>query len=352
MSPLPTHSPLPDLFAGPAALERGFAEGLAALLERHAGLGVYILVLANAAYEPALWRHLKAPLAARHERHAREVTAALRQGRRLEEPEDDLLVFLKLLAMGFDHVSPPEQRDAGPWRIQYNPIRALRPPRASSERVEGLMRPFNPAGFHFNKPFLAKEVLWEGTLADKPARLLYNKFPFAPLHGLLVPEPQRQLPQWLTPELHSWAWDVTAALGRNLPGFGLAYNSLGAQASVNHLHFQGFMAAPALPLMSTDFAHNGGPLPYPLTCRVASSPKESWLLLDELHQQARPYNLVYTPGRVHVLPRRPQGSSPLPAWSAGLAWSELAGVMTVFSREDFEALAEPEVTAALSALSP
>ena len=340
------------LFASPADLEQAFANGLADMLARHPGLGVYILVLANAAYDPTLWRRLAIPLAQRHARHGDELVTALRQGRRINEPDDDLMVFLKLMAMGFDGVAGTEWREASPWRIQFNPIRALRPPRASGERVEGLQRPFNPSGFHFNKPFLAKEVLWEGNLAGKAVRLLYNKFPFAPLHGLVVPDPQEELPQWLTPGVHNWAWDATTDLGKTLPGFGLAYNSLGAQASVNHLHFQSFMDAQCLPLLADGFRHNGGSMDYPLPCQAITDMEEAWMALDELHQQGTPYNLVYTPGRVHILPRSPQGSHPLPAWSAGLAWSELAGMMTVFSREDFDALAEPDISAALSALAP
>ncbi|MEW5771414.1 MAG: hypothetical protein AB1831_13750 [Pseudomonadota bacterium] len=339
-------------FASEAALHQAFAQGLEDMLARHGGLGVYVLGLANAAYDAALWEHLRAPLQALHQRHEAAIREALRHGRRVAEPEDDLLVFLKLMAIGFEHIAPTAWRDAGPWRIQFNPIRALRPPRASGGTVEGLLRPFDAAGFHFNKPFLAREVLWSGELAGKPARLLYNKFPFAPLHGLLVPEPERCLPQWLTPELHGWAWAVATAAGEGLPDLGIAYNSLGAQASVNHLHFQSFTRADALPLLSPTFRHNGGTLDYPLPCLVAEEATEAWLILDELHQAGTPYNLVYTRERVHILPRRAQGSLPLPAWSAGLAWSELAGAMTVFSREDFDALAEPEIAATLSALAP
>ena len=343
---------MPAPFASPAALEQAFAQGLATMLADHEGLGVYVLCLANAAYDTGLWERLRAPLAERHRHHETVITATLRQGRRLNEPEDDLLVFLKLMAIGFDGVATTAWREAGPWRIQFNPIRALRPSRACGGKAEGLHRPFDPAGFHFNKPFLAKEMLWEGTLAGKNARLLYNKFPFAPLHGLLVPEPQRQLSQWLTPELHGWAWEVATELGQALPGFGLAYNSLGAQASVNHLHFQTFMGTPDLPVLSPRFVHNGGPVTYPLACQVADSPELAWLLLDELHQHSTPYNLIYTPRRLLILPRQPQDSRPTPAWSAGLAWSELAGVMTVFGREDFEALTEPNITATLSDLAP
>ncbi len=333
-------------------LEQTFQHGLESMLEQHDGLGVYILCLANAAYDDALWQGLKAPLAQRHQRHAQDITQTLRQGRRLRDPEDDLMVFLKLMAIGFDGVATTAWRQAGPWRIQFNPIRALRPPRASGGAFEGLHRPFDAKGFHFNKPFLKKEVLWEGVLQGKPTRLLYNKFPFASCHGLLVPEPQRELPQALTPELHGWAWNVAMEMGVGLPDGGLAYNSLGAQASVNHLHFQTFIGAAALPVTAADFDHNGGHQAYPLPCLVADSPESAWLMLDNLHAQATPYNLIYTPGRLYILPRQPQGHHPVPPWSAGLAWNELAGAVTVFSQEDFDTLTEPDITTALSALVP
>jgi len=339
-------------FSSYSALEQAFVEGLATLLDQHDGLGVYILCLANAAYDPALWPRLRPLLNARHQRHAQTLTAALRQGERLLEPEDDLLVFLKLMAIGFENVRTTLTRQVGPWQLQFNPIRALRPPRASGIKMETLLRPFDASGFHFNKPFLAKEVLWQGALADKPARLLYNKFPFAPLHGLLVPEPDRTLPQYLTPELHGWAWQVSNEAASCIPGFGLAYNSLGAQASVNHLHFQSFVATQPLPLFSAEFTHQGGHIAYPLPCQVEHSPEEAWMMLDELHQGAQPYNLVYSPGQVHILPRQAQGNRPVPAWSAGLGWSELAGLMTVFSQEDFELLGATDIALALSELQP
>lgn len=339
-------------FSSPSALEHAFVDGLATLLDQHEGLGVYILCLANAAYDPALWPRLRPRLEARHERHVLALTAALRQGERLLEPEDDLLVFLKLMAIGFEQVRTTLTRQSGAWQVQFNPIRALRPPRASGTKVDTLLRPFEANGFHFNKPFLAKEVLWQGTLADKPARLLYNKFPFAPFHGLLVPEPERTLPQYLSPELHGWAWQVSHDAAQRLPGFGLAYNSLGAQASVNHLHFQSFVAPRSLPLFDARFTHQGGHIPYPLPCEVAHSPEEAWMVLDELHQRAQPYNLVYSSGQVHILPRQAQGSHPVPGWSAGFGWSELAGLMTVFSQEDFEHLGAAAIEQALSAHQP
>jgi len=336
-------------FTSPDALHRRFVAGLDAMLSQHDGLGVYILVLANAAQDPALWQPLRDKLIARHRDHAAALKAALRNGAKLAAPEDDLMVFLKLLAMDlgpdeFEQLQVSPHRRLGPWEVQFNPLRALRPARMSEARVEGLLRPFDAAGFHFNKPFLAKEVLWQGELAGKPARLLYNKFPFAPLHGLLAPEPELQRPQYLSPELHGWAWEVAQQASAGIEGFGLAYNSYGAYASVNHLHFQTFVRVQALPLQSLD------PRGYPLPVQRYDDMQSAWFGLDELHRQSTPYNLIYDANGVSVVARARQGEVPLQAWSPGFAWSEMAGAFSVSSRADYDGLTETVIEQALAAL--
>jgi hypothetical protein len=343
---LPSSAP----FSSPASLEQDFADGLAALLDSERGLGAYILVLANAAYDPRLWARLSSALATRHAELAAALARTLRRGGRLEEPEDDLLVFLKLAMIGFDHVGLVESRRAGPWQVMFNPIRALRPPRISGQKFGGLRRPFDAAGFHFNKAFLARETLWQGELGGKPARLLYNKFPFAGLHGLLVPEPQRGLPQWLTPELHGWAWDLVRQSG--IPGLCLGYNSNGAGASVNHLHFQSFVLDAPLPLQEPRFVHNGGDLAYPLPCLRLTDAAEAWLELDRLHQHDIPYNLVYSRDCLHLVARLPQDHDALGADCRGYGWSEMAGALTLFSREAYEAMEAEAFAADLARFAP
>ncbi len=328
--------PTPDPFDSAASLEARFADGLAAMLAGHAGLGVYILALANAAYDPALWVRLSTALAARHAELAGAIAATLRRGKKLNEPDDDTMVFLKLALIGFEHVRLAESRRVGPWQFAFNPVRALRPPRSSALSFDRLLRPFDAAGFHFNKPFLEKELLWQGELAGKAARLLYNKFPFARLHGLLVPDPQRELPQWLTPEMHGWAWEVCS--GSAVAGLCLAYNSSGAGASVNHLHFQSFVQETPLALQDPRFAHNGGDVPYPLPCLRFVDPAEAWLEIDRLHQLNLPYNLVYAKDCLHLVPRVPQDHEALLAHCRGYGWSEMAGALTLFSREAYVAI--------------
>lgn len=338
---------LPTLFESKTHLQDAFVAGLERQLAEP-GLGTFILVLANASFDPAIWPILKGRLASRFAELAAEVGEGLRSGRKPTCPEDDLTVFLKLMAMGFEAVSGTEWRRAGPWEIQFNPLRALRPARASGLKTEGLAPPsFDPAGFHFNKPFLRKEILWEGELLHRPCRLLYNKFPFAPWHGLLVPEPEREHPQRLTQETHLHAWHVTQALGTSLPGFGLSYNSFGAYASVNHLHFQTFLRPAPLPIEARFWRHHGGGEDYPADCVVFEDALDAWLHLEHLHERGDAYNLIYTPRRLHLLARRHQGSHPLANWSGGHAWYEMAGGVVACTRSDFDGLSPSDIAEAL-----
>lgn len=340
----------PHPFSSATSLQHGFADGLAAILEKHPGLGVYILVLANAAYDQSLWARLSPALETRHAELVAAITTTLRCGQKLADPDDDVLVFLKLNTIGFECLSTMESRRAGPWEVRFNPIRALRPPRISGMTFDRLLRPFGATGFHFNKAFLVRETLWEGELAGKPARFLYNKFPFARLHGLLVPEPLREAPQYLSPELHRWAWDVCAQSA--VPGLCLGYNSYGAGASVNHLHFQSFVQTSPLPLEDARFVHNGGSEPYPLPCQGFTDPQAAWSKLDQLHQSNTPYNLVYRKNRLHLVARVPQDSPQLSDPIRGYGWSEIAGVVTVFSREAFAAVNARTLESQLAAFAP
>lgn len=343
-------STFPSPFTSLAALEQPFTDGLAAMLARHRGLGVYILVLANAAYDPRVWTRLAPALAARHAELASVIADTLRNGERPSEPDDDLLVFLKLLAIGFPNLATMESRCAGPWKTMFNPIRALRPPRNSSVKFENLLCPFDAAGFHFNQPFLGKEIFWEGELTGRPVRMLYNKFPFARLHGLLVPDALRQTPQFLSPELHHWAWDLCAESG--VAGLCLGYNSYGAGASVNHLHFQSFVQPAPLPVQDPFFAHNGGSRPYPLRCLRFSDSADAWAELDRLHRYNTPYNLIYSKECMHLVARLAQDSGQLSPQCRSYGWSEMAGAVTLFSREAYEGFTAAEFEAELAGFEP
>jgi hypothetical protein len=335
-------------FSSPADFRRAFLLGLERLLEYDA-LGSYILVHANASFDPDLGAALEPALRRRFAAMSRVYRARLADGRELEGAPDDLLVFLKLMVIGFDGVQPNARRQVGPWEVQFNHLRAFRPARISGQALSGIAAPFDPAGFHFNKPFLRKEVFWAGRLQGLDVELLYNKFPFVDLHGLLVPEREAELPQLQTRRHHRYLWDLTSDLGETLPGVGFGYNSYGAYASVNHLHFQMFVRERPMPVADPHWRHNGGGEDYPARCELFTAADPAWERLEELHRREISYNLVYLPGRLYLLPRPKQGSYPHADWTSGFAWYEMAGGFTAFNRSDF-AIDEAAISGELARL--
>ena len=223
---------LPDIFTDFGSYQTAFVNGLERMLV-HDDLGVFILVLANATYDAEIFSALGQQLEERYRQLQRRYHDNTLQG-----PPDDLQVFQQLMTTGFDQLQVSRFRLVGPWEVQFNQMRSFRPPRISKARVDSLKLPFNEEGFHFNKPFLLKEMLWQGGLMGSEGRLLYNKFPFADYHALLVYEPQAGLPQYLSEDVHHRIADWCQQVGEGIPGIGIGYNAYGAAASVNHLHFQ------------------------------------------------------------------------------------------------------------------
>lgn len=327
------------IFDSPSDFTRAFEQGLVDMLA-HEGLGVFILVCANAGFDPRLQQTLVPVLQRRFERHAAEYREALRSGRSLPDADDDVMVFLKMMAVGFEALSPTERRQAGPWEVQFNALRSFRPPRMAQQKVETIHQPFKDNGFHFNKPFLRKECFWSGELAGREVELLYNKFPFVDFHGLLVPQREHNAPQFLTHDDHHYLWRVCEQIGENLPGIGFGYNAYGAYSSVNHLHFQMFVREAALPVKAPHWRHNGGRQDYPTSCERFDSVEEAWRYIDKLHEHQCSYNLLYVPGGLYCLPRHKQGSYQHSDWTGGFTWYEMCGGIVTFNREHYETLDE------------
>jgi len=334
-------------FDSPQQLQAAFVDGLRQMLDAP-GLGATILVLANASFDAAIFARLREPLRQRFEADAARIRAAFGDGHEVDEAADDLLVFLKLMVLGFDGIAGTQRRRVGDWELQFNLLRAFRPKRLSGSISAGIQVPFNADGFHFNKPFLHAETFWSGAIGGHSVDLLYNKFPFVESHGLLVPDREQCQPQYLTQDYHHFAWELAAELGETLPGVGFAYNSYGAFASVNHLHLQMFLRAQPLPIMEAHWRHNGGTDDYPAACEVFDQPLDAWTFIASLHDNTQPYNLLYLPGRLLCVPRARQGSYQQPAWTAGFAWYEMFGGAMAFNRGDYQALDGDTIAAELA----
>lgn len=338
-------------FASTKAYRSAFDEGLWSLLEQGT-LGSFILVCANFSLDAGLMENNRGRLRQRFDKLSSHIIDTLRNGHALQENDEDQLVFMKMMALGFDALQPMRLRREGPWEFQFNPLRSFRPRRITDHAVAGIRQAFDPDMFNFNRPFMLKERLWEGRLFDRDVSLYYNKYPFISGHALLVPEREHGLAQYVEAGMHHYLWELTAALSHNMPGVGFGYNAYGAYASVNHLHFQMFVRDTPWSVQSPHWRHNGGDTAYPLDCLAFDDAAAAWRKLNELHIRQQTYNLLYLPGRLLLFPRRAQGTYAQPAWTLGFTWYEVSGGLVTYNRQDFEAIHESGMATALAQLNP
>ena len=333
----------PPVFSSSSRFSQAFNQGLVELLN-HDSLGTLILGCANATFDPLIFDATHGALRAQFRKLEARFLDDFRQGRQVDESDEDLLVFLKMLVVGFDDLAQTAFRDEAGWEIQFNQVRAFRPRRMSGQAASGIHVPFNEDGFHFNKPFMQKECFWEGDLNGRRAALFYNKYPFIDYHGLLLPERQKSLPQFLSEDYHCYVWQLAEQLGEKLPGLGFGYNAYAAHASVNHLHFQMFLRPRGLPVMADHWQHNGGGKVYPAQCERLNDCKQAWSYIEHLHQRQIPYNLIYLPGELLIFPRKRQGDYPQAAWSGGFSWYEMGGGTITFNRQAYDELTADDIT--------
>jgi hypothetical protein len=310
------------------------------------GLGAFVLVCANAYFNHEVLSALKPDLQDSYERLRALCADFLSQGRLFNDRyAEDFLVFLKMALVGLENLQTTEHRQVGHWNVQFNHIRSFRPQRAAAHPVASIDLPFSDRLFYYHPRILERESFWCGELNGKYASLLYNKYPFARLHSLLLLEPERKLRQFLDAEALDWAWQTVESLSASLPGFGLGYNSLGTFASVNHLHFQTFIDPGGMPVMKSHWRHNGGKDEYPLPCRVFEDPHLASAWMEEIHRRDQTsYNLLITPGRMYGFERRRQSTYIHSKWTSGFAWFEVSGNMLTFSKDDFYAFSAEQVT--------
>ncbi len=331
-----------DIFSSKQALQQVFNQGLLRLAKDD-GLGTFILALANASFDPAIYQQARDTLLENFNRLSSLYCEAFRSGKQVREVEEDLLVFLKIFCVGFENLQTTLFRNEDDWEIQFNHVRGFRPARISKEKIETIYSDYSAAAFNFNKPFLAKEMLWQGDFYDQSISLFYNKYPFTHYHTLLVPEREQNHPQYIQEKHHHLIWQLLESSGNRVEGIGAGYNSRGAFSSVNHLHFQLFARETSLPAMNRKWKHNGGDWDYPSACMAFSDPVQSLEYIDELQQSNTAFNLLYFPGGVYCFPRKMQGSYTHADWTSGFSWYELAGGIMTASHDTFQSLGADEI---------
>ena len=140
-------------------------------------------------------------------------------------------------------------------------------------------------------------------------------------------------------------------VSNNYRVFGVGYNSLGACASVNHLHFHGFIQNYSLPVELKQWSHNGGDVDYPMSCLIKIDKQDAWSFIQSLHDKNIPYNILYRPGCCYILPRKIQGSAGVSSAVSGAGWAEECGLFVAAGEADIELLSEELLTENLKTLS-
>ncbi|KAH9325816.1 hypothetical protein KI387_005994, partial [Taxus chinensis] len=131
--------------------------------------------------------------------------------------------------------------------------------RPTEFQVDKVLQPFDPKKFNFTKVG-QEEVLFrfeesdkdevqyldKAPVSDSPNVIAINVSPIEYGHVLLVPRVLDCLPQCIDTDSFLLAMHMAAEAGS--PSFRLGYNSLGAFATINHLHFQAYYMALTFPV--------------------------------------------------------------------------------------------------------
>lgn len=334
--------------------KQAFEEGLSRILQ-HKTAGTFILACANLFQHPEFLKNNRVQLNEAYTCIKQRYQAYQKKGQQPDDAPDDITVMTSLIDIGLHNLQDVEYRKIEfndvDFLLNYNQLRSFRPARMSTADNLELDMPFNEDGFHFDKPFLAKESFAEGECEGKQLSLLYNKFPFIHYHALLVVDKARHNNQYLTQDTLNYIVRLHARTQQNCPDFVMTYNSLGAGASVNHLHFHTYIQITPLPVFSQAFGHNGGKLPYPASCLVLNSATEAWKIIETLQKNNMPYNLLFKNKKIYCLPRKIADKEYVGMDVNTYGWSQMAGLINVENGELLDEITADKVISSLKSVS-
>jgi ATP adenylyltransferase/5',5'''-P-1,P-4-tetraphosphate phosphorylase II len=261
----------------------------------------------------------------------------------------------QILDIGINNLEPLQIRqietDTATYQLAYNQLRSFRPARMSKVKDVYLNTSFNPDGFHFDRPFLKKETFSEGEYDGRQVSLLYNKFPFVKYHALLVIDKTRRISQYLSRKYFDYVYHLQISVQQHIPDFVITYNSLGAGASVNHLHFQVFINTQELAIFSPNFSLNGGTKPYPAACCVFTETEDGWDYINKLQSDNIPYNLIFKDHKIYCMPRKPADKEFPEIDISTYGWSDLAGAFILNDKQVFKQISADRLIETIKAVT-
>lgn len=279
------------------------------------------------------------------------------------------------------------------FQSQLNEGRATKK-RPTEFRLDQVVQDFDEAKFNFTKAFM-QEVLFqfdtdapEGTEIEEEASagrspdvVIINVSPIEYGHVLLVPRVLDRITQIVDASSMNLALQFTSAMGN--PYFRLGYNSLGAFATINHLHFQGYFLNAPYPVelahtvpIKTSALNN----PFVRVSKLFGYPVRGWVfemsdsfdkslqhvasavgrVCQKLQAMNVPHNLLICDcgARVFLWPqcyaeKQSKGLVPEKLLAVGVnpAAFEIAGHIILKNRGDFDEMTQADVWNLLSEVS-
>lgn len=279
------------------------------------------------------------------------------------------------------------------FQSQLNEGRATKK-RPTEFRLDQVVQEFDENKFNFTKAFM-QEVLFqfdtdalEGTEIDEdasagrsPDLVIINVSPIEYGHVLLVPRVLDRITQIVNESTMNLALQFTSAIGN--PYFRLGYNSLGAFATINHLHFQGYFLTAPYPVElapTKTIVSSALNDPFVRVSRLVDYPVRGWVfeMADSFDQSLKhvasavgrvcqklqamnvPHNLLICDcgARVFLWPqcyaeKQSKGLVPEKLLAVGVnpAAFEIAGHIILKNRGDFDEMTQADVWNLLSEVS-
>jgi len=269
-------------------------------------------------------------------------------------------------------IRPPVDKAIGPFVSHFNSLRALRPLGEARKGDLPIDSPFNPNGFHFGK-VQPPEIFLETKESGMTLSFLYNLFPLAPFHALLVPDRKANRPQYIN-DIGQLTFIWEFIYQARDPNLRIGYNSLGAHASVNQFHYQLFYNTttwrPPIETLVEAMPKgvnvmNDWPLRQTTVFKgigKETSLNEVFYCLKQLHAAAQKnpntiaYNLYIMPEAIVLLPRAHQSTyadylNTAGAFTSGPAFAETTGYWFVTTEAQQQNLTEAQIRQAYEIIS-
>ncbi|MBU1999448.1 MAG: NUDIX domain-containing protein, partial [Candidatus Omnitrophica bacterium] len=245
------------------------------------------------------------------------------------------------------NLSKLTRKTAGRMAAMFNPDRAGRRP--VQMETSSLNQPFDTGKFNFNK-VAGAEIIAQGiNLAGVSTDVIVNVNPFLDGHILVVPERTDEHSQYYISQVAKVAFELLRKA--NLRSYKVAYNSVGAFASINHLHLQALdYQRPYMPVEAAakDFLFEISGVSiwklkdWPLRTFVLSGENAEKLelqlssFISILHELNQPFNIIFTCDNekyfsAYIFPRKFQGPS---KFGTGVAYLEVGGEILFVQQAD------------------